>query len=343
MKERRKRSKTGKSTLADVARLVGVSMMTASRALRMPEKVSPALREKIEGAMTTLSYVPNLAASGLASASSRLIVMVVPSLATPGCSLVSEAIQAELKPYGYHMMLVEASAVTSGELALMEMLLAYNPAAMVQFCFECGEEGQRLISGVELPVVEIGGVKRESIGISVGVDYADAMCELTKALTACGFRHLGLLCTQANPTLFRQIMAGWHSGMLAGNFSPHRVVTTAEPPTMATGHRLLYNIRLTWPELDMLICTTDEVACGVLMACHAEGINIPGQLALASLGGGHLSAVCSPPLTTVVLPWKAMGQLAGKQLVAVLQREETVKSYHPLTTKLILRTSTGKE
>lgn len=76
----RKRRSTGKVTLADVAQLAGVGTMTVSRALRTPEQVSDKLREKIEAAVQELGYMPNLAASALASASSWTIAMVVPNL-----------------------------------------------------------------------------------------------------------------------------------------------------------------------------------------------------------------------------------------------------------------------
>ena len=69
----RKRRSTGKVTLADVAQLAGVGTMTVSRALRTPEQVSDKLREKIEAAVQELGYMPNLAASALASASSWTI------------------------------------------------------------------------------------------------------------------------------------------------------------------------------------------------------------------------------------------------------------------------------
>lgn len=80
----RKRRSTGKVTIADVAQLAGVGTMTVSRALRTPEQVSDKLREKIEAAVHELGYMPNLAASALASASSHTIAMVVPNLAEAG-------------------------------------------------------------------------------------------------------------------------------------------------------------------------------------------------------------------------------------------------------------------
>lgn len=340
MAEKRRRS-TGKSTLADVARLVGVSTMTASRALRIPEKVSPDIRDKIDAAVAELGYVPNLQARSLASASSRLVTMVVPSFATPGCSAVSEALQSMLRPQGYSMMLTEANHSAAEESKLIEMLLSYNPAAMVHFSFDSTADAHRLLSQSGLPVIDIGGVHEDSPGISVGVDYAKAIRQLVQKLLSSGYRHPGLLCTQTHNTIFHQLLSGWHSGMLSMNHSPHRVVTSPLQPSFATGHRLLAEIRLTWPELDVLICTTEEVACGAVMACHAAGIAIPDQLAIACIGGGELSAVCSPPLTTVALPFEEMGRIAGNRLLAALNGDEPPLC-NELNTTLKMRASTGR-
>ena len=93
----RKRRSTGKVTLADVAQLAGVGTMTVSRALRTPEQVSDKLREKIEAAVQELGYMPNLAASALASASSWTIAMVVPNLSEAGCSEMFAGLQQVLQ------------------------------------------------------------------------------------------------------------------------------------------------------------------------------------------------------------------------------------------------------
>ena len=104
----RKRRSTGKVTLADVAQLAGVGTMTVSRALRTPEQVSDKLREKIEAAVQELGYMPNLAASALASASSWTIAMVVPNLSEAGCSEMFAGLQQVLQPAGYQIMLAES-------------------------------------------------------------------------------------------------------------------------------------------------------------------------------------------------------------------------------------------
>ncbi|MEG1226775.1 MAG: LacI family DNA-binding transcriptional regulator, partial [Hafnia sp.] len=90
----KKRRSTGRVTLADVARLAGVGSMTVSRALRTPDQVSDKLREKIESAVSELGYVPNLAASALASGAGRTISVVVPSFTEAGCAQMLAGLQS---------------------------------------------------------------------------------------------------------------------------------------------------------------------------------------------------------------------------------------------------------
>src|SRR5919201_378904 len=76
----RKRTKPGKVRLTEVAKLAGVSPITASRFFRNPEAVSPLKRVRVESAAKELGYVPNLAARALASQRTEIIAVLIPSL-----------------------------------------------------------------------------------------------------------------------------------------------------------------------------------------------------------------------------------------------------------------------
>ena len=82
-RERRARRGTGRITLADVAKLAGVSAITASRALNTPDQVSPDALRRVREAVERTGYVPNMLAGGLASTRSRLVAAVVPTIAGP--------------------------------------------------------------------------------------------------------------------------------------------------------------------------------------------------------------------------------------------------------------------
>jgi DNA-binding LacI/PurR family transcriptional regulator len=324
MKAKQRRN-SGKSTLADVARITGVSTMTVSRVLREPEKVSQQVREKIEAAIAELGYVPNLAASNLASSSSRLVTLVVPSTSTPGCSPFSAALHQALTPKGYSIILAEDHFTAADESKLIEMMLSYNPAAMVMYQFDSSEESHNLLLKSTIPVVQVGGTVASPLGLSIGANYGLA---------------IALLCAAHEHHVVQQILSGWHSAMLSLNQSPHRVVSSSLPPTVQTGQKLLPEILLNWPELDLLICTSDELASGAIAACHHKGIAVPAQLAVAGLGDGDMAQICSPALTTVAIPYAQMGTLAGRLILEAIAGEE-VEENTTLPTQLMLRGSTA--
>ncbi|WP_213978401.1 LacI family DNA-binding transcriptional regulator, partial [Serratia marcescens] len=220
----KKRRSTGRVTLADVAQLAGVGTMTVSRALRTPEQVSDKLREKIEAAVSELGYLPNLAASSLASASSYTIAMVVPSLSESGCAEMFAGLQKVLQPAGYHIMLAESQHHLEREEKLLETLLSYNLAAAVLLSVEHSQNARNALIAANIPVVEIGAVRADPIDMSIGIDYVAAMYQLTQTVIASGYQNIGLLCANQEQWIFQQHLQGWHKALLRNHMSPHRVI-----------------------------------------------------------------------------------------------------------------------
>ncbi len=97
---------------------------------------------------------------------------------------------------------------------------------------------------------------------------------------------------------------------------------------------------ITRGDLDALICTSDEMACGCMMACHSAGIKVPNTVAIASLGGGVLSTVCSPALTTVEFPRHDIGVKAGKALLELLN-DKPGEKFIEIPSVLKVRASTA--
>lgn len=314
----RKRRGTGKVTLADVAQLAGVGAMTVSRALRTPELVSGKLRDKVEAAVSELGYTPNLTASALASASSRCIAMVVPSLAQPGCTEMFAGIQHELQPAGYQIMLAESRHCVKREERLLETLLASSLAAAILLSVEHSDTLRHWLKHAAIPVLEIGATCHDPIDINIGIDNVAAMSELTQMLIHRGYQHIGLLCASQEQWIFQQHLQGWYKTMLRNHMSPDRIVNAAALPTFSTGASQLAELLLAWPELDALVCVSDELACGALYECQRRHIRVPDELAIVGFGNSDISQVCQPPLTTIAIPHYKIGIEAGRALLARL-------------------------
>ncbi|EEX2877345.1 LacI family DNA-binding transcriptional regulator [Escherichia coli] len=311
----RKRRSTGKVTIADVAQLAGVGTMTVSRALRTPEQVSDKLREKIEAAVNELGYMPNLTASALASASSHTIAMVVPNLAEAGCTEMFAGLQHVLQPAGYQIILAESRHRLEQEEKLLETLLASNIAAAILLSVEHNSTVRHLLKNASIPVIEIGAIRTDPIDINIGIDNVAAMFELTDMLVQRGYQNIGLLCANQEQWIFQQHLQGWYKAMLRHHMSPNRVINAALPPVFSTGASQLPEFLLAWPELDALVCVSDELACGVLYECQRRRIKVPDELAVVGFGDSDVSKVCQLSLTTMAVPHRKIGLEAGNVLL----------------------------
>ncbi len=317
----RKRRSTGKVTLADVAQLAGVGTMTVSRALRTPDQVSDKLREKIEAAVTELGYMPNLAASALASASSYTIAMVVPSLAGSGCTEMFAGLQQVLQPAGYQIVLAESQHRLEQEEKLLETLLTSNLAAAILLSADHSETVRSWLTQATIPVLEIGATREDPIDMNIGIDNVAAMFELTEMLIKRGYQNIGLLCARQEQWIFQQHLQGWYKAMLRHHMSPDRVINAAAPPVFSTGTAQLPEFLLAWPELDALVCVSDELACGALYECQRRRIKVPDDLAIVGFGDSDVSRVCQPALTTIAVPHRKIGIEAGRALLARINDE----------------------
>ena len=311
----RKRRSTGKVTIADVAQLAGVGTMTVSRALRTPEQVSDKLREKIEAAVNELGYMPNLTASALASASSHTIAMVVPNLAEAGCTEMFAGLQHVLQPAGYQIILAESRHRLEQEEKLLETLLASNIAAAILLSVDHNSTVRHLLKNASIPVIEIGAIRTDPIDINIGIDNVAAMFELTDMLVQRGYQNIGLLCANQEQWIFQQHLQGWYKAMLRHHMSPNRVINAALPPVFSTGASQLPEFLLAWPELDALVCVSDELACGVLYECQRRRIKVPDELAVVGFGDSDVSKVCQTSLTTMAVPHRKIGLEAGNVLL----------------------------
>ena len=189
--------------------------------------------------MSELGYLPNLAASSLASASSYTIAMVVPSLSESGCAEMFAGLQKVLQPAGYHIMLAESQHHLEREEKLLETLLSYNPAAAVLLSVEHSQNARNALIAANIPVVEIGAVRADPIDMSIGIDYVAAMYQLTQTVIASGYQNIGLLCANQEQWIFQQHLQGWHKALLRNHMSPHRVINAAQPASFSTGAQQL--------------------------------------------------------------------------------------------------------
>ncbi|MDA3979234.1 LacI family DNA-binding transcriptional regulator [Gallibacterium sp. AGMB14963] len=331
------RRSTGKVTLADIAKEVGVGQMTVSRAIHKPELVSEDLRNKIQQAIKKMGYIPNLAARNLATVSSNTVVLVTTSLIATENTLIMDGLHREIQATDLQLLIL----FVEKEKDWINQLINYAPEIVVLLNMECDQQQQQRLTTLNIPLITIGAKQTNKFSINIGIDVSHVIHLLVTHLLQKGKKEIGLLCANQHLSIFQQYMQSWHNACLEHFINPHLILHNAEQASFKTGCQLFNEALLLWGKIDAFICLSDEVACGVIFEALRRHINIPHEISISSIGGLEISQVSYPKLTTVYIPYREMGILAGRTLRRLYHQQIT---YQPenilLRSRLIVRDST---
>ncbi|WP_092957298.1 LacI family DNA-binding transcriptional regulator [Paracidovorax konjaci] len=303
-------SARGAVTLREVAERAGVSMITVSRVLKTPAQVSEATRERVQEAVATLGYVPNLMAGGLRSSRSHLVMALVPT--TRG-QLFGEMIQSltdALHARGFQVMFGEVGYAASREDELLRAIVGRRPDGIVLTGVMHSPEGRRLLLASGIPVVETWDTTPTPIDMLVGLSHerlGEAVCAY---LHGRGHRQLAVLSGDDNRAMRRQ--QGFSEAARQRGLPPPAVHWGPAPTSHAEGRTGLAALLERTPRIDAVFCSSDMLALGVLTEARARGISVPGDLAVVGFGDIEFAATQSPSLTTVRIDGTRIGETAAR-------------------------------
>lgn len=333
-------SRSGRATMADVARAVGVSAMTVSRALRMPEMVSDDLRERIATASRSLGFVPSRAASALASARSMNIAVLIPSLTNAVFIDTLAGMQQTLDPLGYRMLIGVTGYRPEDEERLLRTYLSHDPDGVLLTGLDHSAGTWDLLRALPIPAVHTMDLDGPEDCLTVGFSQFDAGHAVGRHLVERGYRRIGLIAAQLDPRTLRRC-EGWRQALReAGVHEPMRELTVPDASSVGLGAALLEGMLARHPDCDALFLCNDDLAQGALFQCSRLGIAVPGRLAIAGFNDLAASAWTSPSLTTVATPRHAIGCEAARLLLARIDGRTPEPARIDLGFRLLAREST---
>lgn len=310
---KRTRRGSGAVTLHDVARLAGVAPITASRAVNTPEQVSAEVRRKVQDAIARTGYVPNRLAGGLASARSRLVAAVVPTISGLVFLQTLQALDETLAARGYQLMVGQSGYADSREDALLEAIIGRRPDGIVLTGTLHSAEGRRRLVAAGIPVVETWDLTPTPIDMLVGFSHADVGRRVAEFLHAKGHRQLAIVLGDDERASRR--LAAFRDTASERGLPPVLAEIVPSPTTLRSGRAALGRLLARVPKVDAVFCTSDLLALGVLTEAQARGIAVPGQLAIVGFGDLPFAADVHPALTTVQINGEGIGRQAARFLL----------------------------
>lgn len=335
----RRRRGSEQPTLKEVADAAGVSPITASRALNAPERVNAQTRARVLTAVERLGYVPNLVAGSLASARSRFIAVIVPSLANTVFIEVIQGLQETFEAQGYQILLGNTDYDTDREYQLIRTFLGWSCSALVTAGLRHSEACRTLLANWDKPIMEVMELG-EALDLNVGLDHTEAGRCMARHLLERGHRRVLFVGARMSGDYRAAMRYAGHREVLeqAGCDAPlleldplGSLDAGAEGLERALAHR---------EGISAIHFANDDLATGALLHAQRRGLSVPDDMAIAGFNGLPLGQHVTPRLTTIRSPRQHMGQLAAEEVIRRLESKRVLRRQHDVGFELLIGEST---
>ncbi|HSV35036.1 MAG TPA: LacI family DNA-binding transcriptional regulator [Ramlibacter sp.] len=310
--------------MADVARRLGVSKMTVSRALNRPEGggrgASQALRQRILQTCQEMGYVIDQTARAFAIKRSGFVTALIPTLNNSNFADTARGLTAAVQASGLQLLLGYTDYDVPTEEHLLRAMLARRPEGIVVTGGSHTPAARALLKAAGVPVIETWDLLADPIEHTVGFSNAQAVGALVRALHAKGLRRIAFLGgLPTSDTRGAERRSGFEQAMRELSLDPGRTLAVGRAPvSMANGAQGMAQLMLRWPDVEAVVCVSDHAAFGALMECHRRGWAVPDRVAIAGFGGFEVSAACHPQITTVAVDCEGLGRAAGELLLRAI-------------------------
>jgi LacI family transcriptional regulator len=331
-------------TLADVARIAGVSAKTVSRVVNQNDYVSEDTLQRVQEAIRKTGYRPNRAARSLASQHTAVIGVIIPGITNPFYPDVVSGIEHATLERDYNLLIFNTLRDKRREQEAFRFIEENRVQGVI---FQCPSlmsvsELEKTLQRQKATVVLGSYPLNVPTGI-VRLNIRDAMMQAVEHLVQLGRKNIAFIGTIDDNYAATERMAGLREA--ANHFGisiPH--MGTEHPgitQDVQMGYLTTKQLMTQYPETDGLICFHDLYAYGALDAYDELGIAVPDQVAVVGFDDISYSSLKRISLTTVHPPKFDIGLRAAELLFSMIDGSDGMEEI-VLDVDLIVRGSTTK-
>ncbi|MFM0324363.1 LacI family DNA-binding transcriptional regulator [Caballeronia glebae] len=335
----------GQPLLADVARLAGVSTATVSRFLNEPSKVTERTRAKVQAAVDQLDWVPNAAARSLVSRRSYAVGAIVPTLEHEKFHQQLQAFQSRLGVEGLAVFVACSSYDPAEGYRQARGMIARGVDALALVGDDYPDALFELLAAKGIPYVVTFGKREDSHHPCVGIEHARAYELMTQRLLALGHQRFGVIFqSQKDNSRVQARLKAIHATLARNGFAirPQHLAVIPDNSIVRIpfARKAFRQLMSEAPVPTAIMCGNDTLAIGALLEANAMGLDVPGVVSISGCDDIELAAQFQPPLTTIRVPDREMGELAAEYLIDRIAGKSPA---YPamLDVSLIERVSTG--
>lgn len=335
------------ASVRDVARLAGVSVGTVSNVLNSPERVAPAMVERVHAAIEELGYVRNDAARQLRAGRSRAIAFISLDASNPFFSDLARGAEEQASAAGFSVILANSEEDPRREARSIDLFEEQRVHGVLISPFGDVADRLRLMRKRGIPAVVVDRVSSDESFSSVSVDDVAGGEAAAGHLIAAGRRRITYV---GGPMAIRQVgdrLAGARRAVAARAGTAGEVtldVVETGALSLAEGRRageaITRRPRQEWP--DAVFAANDLLAIGFLQAAfHADPLAVPGRVAVVGYDDIAFAEAAAVPLSSVRQPAGEIGAAAVRILLEEAGNPDAAPQHVVFQPELVVRESSG--
>lgn len=323
-----------------MATLAGVHPSTVSRALHRADlPLRDETRRKVLAAVERLEYRPSVLARGLRLQRTRTLGMLVPDITNPFFPPIIRGAEEAARDRGYELVLCNTDDVADRETASLRVLRERQADGLLIATSRMADATVSSVRRERFPFVLVNRGSRSTADHSVEVDNDTAARGVVAHLAALGHRRIAHIAGPLTTTTGAERAAGYRAAMREHGLDDEIIVVEATAYSQEAGRAAAETLLARRPTA--LFAANDLLAIGALQALRAARLRVPAEVSLVGVNDIPLAGLIDPPLTTMRVPQREMGEIAARMLIALLEGERVERPHVLLGTELIVRGSTA--
>ena len=331
-----------RATINDVARIAGVSKKTVSRVINASPFVRAETRAKVEAVIAETGFAPDPQARGLAFRRSFLIGMIYDNPSPNYVVNMQQGILDAVRGSGLELVVHPCNRQAENFLADVKTFVVRQKlfGAVLPPSVSEDERVIAILKEVDCPYVRIASVSLDDPERMVVTHDNLGAAEAAHHLVALGHKEIAFI---SGPATFRSSHErgeGFRRGLAEHGVTLRHTVEGAY--TFESGVEAAKHLLTSKTPPTAIFAGNDEMAIGVYTAARELGWSVPGDLSIVGFDDAPMASRIWPPLTTVRLPIRDMGQMAAEKLLAAGRGEDPNDLRQPeVRPTLIARESTA--
>lgn len=315
-------------TIKDVARLSGVSISTVSRVINSSRPVSPAVRKRVQEIIDETGYKPNDIARSLVTKKSYLIGVIINDLAQSYVADIVRGIEEIGKMYGYDILLCCSYFSTDAQEKYLQLLNRKQADGIFMVGYSFDDEITELAKSMKKPCVYFTKQIKDDMK-HIAIDNSDAIYEATKYIFSTGNKKVAFMSDYAErSTAESDKINGFERAIEENGLNPKDAkIFLADGRRYKNAYGVGEEILAEVKNLDAIICSSDELAIGVMNYLQDNGLKVPDDISIMGMGNIKECEYVRPSLTTIGEPFYDYGAVGMSMLIKTIKGEADAKSF----------------